>query len=105
MEGIVKPRTDRYKEITNYWNYDASSTLTSLPVWDLEHFKRSILVAQSVRGYELSSGTLVTACKTRQLLGGTTLQTSSKHSFIPSQLFSAYVSWQFELERTVNKVN
>jgi hypothetical protein len=26
---------DKYKEITNYWNYDASYTLTSLLVLDL----------------------------------------------------------------------
>jgi hypothetical protein len=31
MEGIDKPHTDKYKEITNNWNYDASCTLTSLP--------------------------------------------------------------------------
>jgi hypothetical protein len=35
MEGIEKPHTDKYKEIMNDWNYDASCTLTSFPVWDL----------------------------------------------------------------------
>jgi hypothetical protein len=49
MEGIEKPDVDKYKEITNKWNYDASCTLTSLPVWDFENFKRLILVVQSVR--------------------------------------------------------
>jgi hypothetical protein len=47
MEGIEKPHTDKY-EITNDWNYDASCTLTSLPVWDLENFRRFIFVVQSV---------------------------------------------------------
>jgi hypothetical protein len=49
MEGIDKPHTGKYKEITNYSNYDVSCTLTSLPVWDLENFKRLIFVKQSVR--------------------------------------------------------
>jgi hypothetical protein len=49
MEGTEKPHVDKYKEITNDWNYDASCTLTSLPVWDLEHFKRLIFVVQSVQ--------------------------------------------------------
>jgi hypothetical protein len=44
MEGIEKPHVDKYKEITNDWNYDASCTLTSLPVWDLENLKRLILL-------------------------------------------------------------
>jgi hypothetical protein len=48
MEGIEKPHTDKYKEITNNWNYDASCTLTSLPVWDLENFNCLIFVVQSV---------------------------------------------------------
>jgi hypothetical protein len=50
MEGIEKPHTNEYKEITNNWNYDASCTLTSLPVWDLENFKRLIFVVQTVQG-------------------------------------------------------
>jgi hypothetical protein len=49
MEGIEKPHTDIYKEITNNWNYDASCTITSLPVWDFENFKRLIFVVQSVQ--------------------------------------------------------
>jgi hypothetical protein len=48
MEGIEKPHTDKYKEITNNWNYDASCTLTSLPVWDLQNFKRLVFVVLSV---------------------------------------------------------
>jgi hypothetical protein len=48
MEGIDKPHTGKYKEIKNDLNYDASCTLTSLPVWDLENFKRLIFVVQSV---------------------------------------------------------
>jgi hypothetical protein len=49
MEGIEKPHTDKYKEITNNWNYDTSCTLTSIPVWDLENFKLLIFVVQSVQ--------------------------------------------------------
>jgi hypothetical protein len=49
MEGIEKPHTDKYKEITNNWNYDARCTLTSLPVQDLEHFKSFIFVAQNIQ--------------------------------------------------------
>jgi hypothetical protein len=48
MEGIEKPHTGKYKEITNNWNCDASCSLTSLPVWDLENFKHLIFVVQSV---------------------------------------------------------
>jgi hypothetical protein len=48
MEGTEKPYTDKYKEITNNGNYDASCTLTSLPVWDFENFKHLIFVVQSV---------------------------------------------------------
>jgi hypothetical protein len=48
MDGIQKPHTDKYKEIANNWNDDASCALTSLPVWDLENFKRLIFVVQSV---------------------------------------------------------
>jgi hypothetical protein len=48
MEGTEKPHVDKYKEITNNWNYDASCTLTSLPVWDLE-IKRLIFIVQSVQ--------------------------------------------------------
>jgi hypothetical protein len=47
MEGTEKPYVDKYKEITNDWNYDASCTLTSLPVSDLENFMHLIFVAQS----------------------------------------------------------
>jgi hypothetical protein len=49
MEGIDKTQTGKYKEITNDWNYDASCTLTSLPVWDLENFKRLIFIVESVQ--------------------------------------------------------
>jgi hypothetical protein len=48
MEGIEKPHMDKYKEITNSWNYDASRTVALLSVWDLENFKRLIFVVQSV---------------------------------------------------------
>jgi hypothetical protein len=48
MEGREKSHMDKYKVITNNWNYDASCTLTSLPVWDLENFKCLIFAAQSV---------------------------------------------------------
>jgi hypothetical protein len=49
MEGIEKPHVDKYKEITNNWNYDASCTLISLPVLDLENIKRLFFVVQSVQ--------------------------------------------------------
>jgi hypothetical protein len=52
MKGIEKPHTDKRKEITNNWNYDASCTLTSLPVWDSENFKCLISVVQSVQYFE-----------------------------------------------------
>jgi hypothetical protein len=38
---------EKYEEITNDWNYDASCKRTSLRVEDLENFKRLIFVAQS----------------------------------------------------------
>jgi hypothetical protein len=44
MEGREKQRTDKYKQITNDWNYDASCTLTSLPVFNLESLKRLIFL-------------------------------------------------------------
>jgi hypothetical protein len=49
MEGIDKPHTGKYKEIMNDSNYDASCTLTSLPVWDLETFKRLIFCCAECR--------------------------------------------------------
>jgi hypothetical protein len=39
---------DKYKEITNDWNHDASCMLTLLLVWNLENFKWLIFVAQNV---------------------------------------------------------
>jgi hypothetical protein len=53
MEGIDKPHPGKYKEITNDSNYDASCTLSSLPVWDLENFKGLIFVVQSVQAPSL----------------------------------------------------
>jgi hypothetical protein len=50
-EGSEKPHMVKYKAITNEWNYDASCTLTSLPVWDLENFKCLVFVVQSVPNY------------------------------------------------------
>jgi hypothetical protein len=40
---------DKYKKITNEQNYDASCTLTSLPVLDLESFKHLIFVAECTK--------------------------------------------------------
>jgi hypothetical protein len=54
VEGIGNPDTDKYKKLTNNWNYDASCTVTSLPVWDFENFKRLNFVVQSL--HETSSG-------------------------------------------------
>jgi hypothetical protein len=48
MEGRRKPHMVKYKAITNDMNYDASYTLTSLPVWGLGNFKRLVFVVQSV---------------------------------------------------------
>jgi hypothetical protein len=56
MEGIDKPHTGKYKEITNDSNHDASCTLTSLPVWDLENFKRLIFVVQIVQCSAVATG-------------------------------------------------
>jgi hypothetical protein len=50
MEGRENPHMVKYKAITNDWNYDASCTLTSLLVWDLENFKCLVFVVQSVQG-------------------------------------------------------
>jgi hypothetical protein len=51
MEGREKPHTDKYKETTNDWNYDAIGMLTFLLVWELENFKCLIFVAQSVHTF------------------------------------------------------
>jgi hypothetical protein len=51
MEGRENLHVVKYKAITNNCNYDASCTLTSLPVWDLENFKRLVFVVQSVLSY------------------------------------------------------
>jgi hypothetical protein len=53
MEGKEKPHMVKDKAITNDWNYDARCTLTSLPVWDLENFKRVVFVVHSVRTLSL----------------------------------------------------
>jgi hypothetical protein len=50
MEGIEKPHVDKYKELTNNWNYDASCTAASLPVWDLENFKHLICCTECTYG-------------------------------------------------------
>jgi hypothetical protein len=39
MGSTEKPHADKYKEIKNDWNYDATSDDASLTVWDLESFK------------------------------------------------------------------
>jgi hypothetical protein len=39
MEGSKKLHMDRYKEIVNDWNYDASCMLTSLPGLGLRKFQ------------------------------------------------------------------
>jgi hypothetical protein len=49
MEGREKLHMDKYREITNDWNYDTSCRLTSLLILDLENFKHLIFVAQSVQ--------------------------------------------------------
>jgi hypothetical protein len=60
MEGTEKPHTDKYKEITNNWNYDANCTVTSLPVRELENFKRLIFVVQRVQSITTTHS--LTAC-------------------------------------------
>jgi hypothetical protein len=46
MEGSEKPHVDKYKEMTNDWNYNASCTQTSLLVLDIENFQHLIFVEQ-----------------------------------------------------------
>jgi hypothetical protein len=55
MEGREKPHMDKYKEITNDWNYDASCTLTSLMILDLENCKRVVFDAESIQSLLLDS--------------------------------------------------
>jgi hypothetical protein len=51
----------------NDWNHDASCTLTSLPVWDLENFKRLVFVEQSVqKSVKLKKNMVVTVGRIRQ---------------------------------------
>lgn len=45
MGGTEKSLVDKYKNIINDWHYNASCTLISLAVLDLETFQRSIFVA------------------------------------------------------------
>jgi hypothetical protein len=52
MRGREKPHMVKYKVNTDDWNYDASCTLTSLPVWDLKNFKCLVFVVQSVQHNE-----------------------------------------------------
>ena len=40
MEAKEETHKNSYKEFTDDWNYDASCTLTSLPDWHLQYFKR-----------------------------------------------------------------
>jgi hypothetical protein len=48
MEGTERPHMNKYKEIMNDKNYDASCMLTSLPAWNIENFKHLMtFVAQS----------------------------------------------------------
>jgi hypothetical protein len=56
MEGSEKAHTDKYKKITNNWNYDASRMLTSLPVSDPENFKSLIFVTKKSTMYPLYKG-------------------------------------------------
>jgi hypothetical protein len=67
MEGIDKQHTGKYKKITNDSNYAASCTLASLPVWDLEDFKRLIFVVQSV--HQVLSVTHVSLSDLRKSFG------------------------------------
>jgi hypothetical protein len=51
MKGREESHMDKYKEVTNNWNYDASYVLTSLPVLSSEDFfKCLIFFAWSVHG-------------------------------------------------------
>jgi hypothetical protein len=54
MAGREKPHMDKYKEITNGWNFDVSCTHTLCLVSDLESFKRLIFAAKSVQTFLLS---------------------------------------------------
>jgi hypothetical protein len=55
MEGRERPHVVKYKAVMNDWNYDASCTLTSLPVWDLENFNHLVFVVQSVHIFKENS--------------------------------------------------
>lgn len=55
MEGRERPHTNKYNDITNDLSYDASCTLTTLPVCELQNFERLISVVQGVRGEYASS--------------------------------------------------
>jgi hypothetical protein len=48
MDVTEKPQVDKYKELMNDWNYVASCTLMSLPVWVFENFIHLIFVVQIV---------------------------------------------------------
>jgi hypothetical protein len=49
MVGKGQPHANKYKEIKNDWNHDASCTLTSHLIQDLENVKPLIFVVQSVQ--------------------------------------------------------
>lgn len=48
MEGTEKPHMNKYTEVRNDWNYDATCKVISLLVSDSENFKHLRFVAQCV---------------------------------------------------------
>lgn len=42
----------KYRESMKYWNYDDSSMITSVLVWDLKTFRYLIFIEKSVPGYK-----------------------------------------------------
>jgi hypothetical protein len=48
MEGTGKLHMDKYKEVVNDWNFNASCVLTSLPVMEIDSFLLLIFVVWNV---------------------------------------------------------
>jgi hypothetical protein len=64
MEGREKLHMDKYKAITNDWNYNTSYMLPSLPASGLENSKSFILLAQCTMDLNGSQSGLITSFRT-----------------------------------------
>jgi hypothetical protein len=89
MEDREKPHVDKYKEITNKWNYDASCSHTPL----LENFKCSIFVAQCAK-HEIRKFHVLDFCctvyKEEMKQSGTTVMLTN---FVAPMYHSQLVCW------------